>query len=87
MKSIELIIPCLLVFIIFILIFYSSIIINRILRMLLVDSLTITTESVKDVVTVNTADNTIQVSKLKLRWDYILMYIFLRFLQGGGVGK
>ena len=54
---------------------------------LVVDSLTITKDTVEDMVTVNTADNTIQVHKLQFRWDYILMYIFLRFLQGGGVGE
>ncbi len=31
-------------------------------------------------------DYTIQVHRLKFRWDYILVYILLRFLQGGGVG-
>ena len=54
---------------------------------LVVDSLTITKDTVEDMVTVNKADNTIQVHKLQFRWDYILMYIFLRFLQGGGVGE
>ncbi len=53
----------------------------------LVDSLTISKESVDDVVSFNMEDKTLQVSKLRFRWDFILVYIVLKFLQGGGVGK
>ncbi len=54
---------------------------------ILVDSLTISKDSVDDVVSFNMEDKTLQVSKLQFRWDYILVYILLKFLQGGGVGE
>ena len=52
-----------------------------------VDSLTISKDSIDDIVSINMNDNTLQVSKLRFRWDYILVYIMLKFLQGSGVGE
>lgn len=51
-----------------------------------VDSLTITNQTAEDMITVR-EDRTIQFNSLQFRWDYILIYISLRFLQGGGAGK
>ena len=28
-----------------------------------------------------------QVASLQFRWDYVLIYVLLRFLQGGGGGR
>ncbi len=56
-------------------------------NLFVVDSLTISKETLDDVVTVNRADGTATVGKLQFRWDFILVYIVLRFLQGGGVGE
>ncbi|KAK2158020.1 hypothetical protein NP493_1828g00001 [Ridgeia piscesae] len=52
----------------------------------IVDSLTITNSS-STVATVSLASKQVVVGKLQFRWDYILIYVFLRFLQGGGIGS
>lgn len=49
-----------------------------------VDSLTYSHNS-SSCLTVN-RDGKGQVEKLQFRWDYILIYVLLRFLQGGGAG-
>jgi len=51
-----------------------------------VDSLTITNSS-STVATVSLASKQVVVGKLQFRWDYILIYVFLRSLQGGGIGE
>ena len=50
------------------------------------DSLTINNNAAENMIAISSTDNTVQVQKLQFRWDYILIYILLRFLQGGGVG-
>ena len=50
------------------------------------DSLTITNTS-STVSTMSLASKKVNVGKLQFRWDYVLLYVFLRFLQGGGIGE
>lgn len=33
------------------------------------------------------ASKKVNVGKLQFRWDYVLLYVSLRFLQGGGIGE
>ena len=51
-----------------------------------VDSLTI--ENSKTTLEIELEENyRVRVGRLQFRWDLILVYVFLRFLQGGGFGK
>ncbi|KAI0233623.1 ATP-binding cassette sub-family B member 6, mitochondrial [Lamellibrachia satsuma] len=52
----------------------------------IVDSLTITNTS-STVSTMSLASKKVNVGKLQFRWDYVLLYVSLRFLQGGGIGS
>ena len=64
----------------------DSIEINYVCRGL-VDSLTVTSGQNESEALLQLRGDRLQVSHLDFRWDYIVIYVALRFLQGGGGGK
>ena len=52
----------------------------------LVDSLTPKTTNTSLTKDVDSHNYVITAGGLQFRWDYILIYVMLRFLQGGGFG-